>query len=193
MIRLRLLTSALVIALPTLAEAASAQAGCDQGARVLAGQTQRDQRYTQCALRVDQKRIMRGQSGEVLLRLGPYTSVTNRVEWLSDSARVHAERYGVRRSTAANLRLLAWGMTITSVVLGAQVYRNYHRQADRIQAQQDAGGPVTERLELEKSKLAVGSALSIGAFGVGWIAGRVNEDARAELSRAIWWHNRELR
>jgi len=193
MIRLRLLTGALVIALPTSSEVASAQAGCDQAARVLAGQTQRDQRYSQCALRIDQKRIVRGQAGEVVLRLGPYTSVTNRVEWLSDAARVHAERYGVRRSTAANLRLLAWGMTITSAVLGAQVYRNYHRQADRIQAQQDAGGPVTERLELDKSKLAVGSALSIGAFFVGWFAGRVNEDARTELARAVWWHNQQLR
>jgi len=172
------LTTALVIALTAFGEVAGAQARCS---------------YAECALRVDRKRIVMGQSGEVLVRLGPYTGVANRVHWLSDSARVHAERFGVRRSTAANLRLLAWGMSISSAVLGYQVYNRYHRQADRIRAQQEAGGPVTQRLELEKSKLAVGSALSIGAFFVGWFAGRVNEDARTELARAIWWHNRQLR
>ncbi len=177
MVRLQLFMTALVVALTALGGVAGAQVRCG---------------YSECALRVEQKRIVRGESREVLVRLGPYTSVTNRVPWLSDSARVHAERYGVRRSTAANLRLLAWGMSITSGVLGAQVYRHYQRQADLVAAQQAAGGPVTARLELEKSKLAVSSALSLGAFAAGWIAGRVNEDARSELSRAIWWHNREL-
>jgi len=179
MFRLSLLTTAAAaVALTALGEVAAAQTRCG---------------YSECALRVDRRRIVVGQSGDVLVRLGPYTSVTNRVNWLSDSARVHAERYGVRRSTAANLRLLAWGMSISSAVLAGQVYRHYQRQADRVREQQEAGGPVTERLELEKSKLATASALSIGAFAVGWIAGRVNEDARTELGRALWWHNRQLR
>src|SRR5919108_868452 len=117
MFRLRLSTTALVVALTALGEVAGAQARCG---------------YSECALRVDEKRIVRGQSGEVLVRLRPYTSVTNRVHWLSDSARVHAERYGVRRSTAANLRLLAWGMTIASGVLGYQVYHHYQQQADLV-------------------------------------------------------------
>jgi hypothetical protein len=178
MFRLRLPITTLLVVLPSLGEVAGAQARCG---------------YAECALRVDRKRIVQGQSGEVLVRLGPYTGVANRVNWLSDSARVHAERYGVRRSTAASLRLLAWGMSIGSAVLGYHVYDRYHEQADRIRAQQEAGGPVTERLELDKSKLALGSALSIGAFAAGWIAGRVNEDARTELARAVWWHNRQLR
>jgi hypothetical protein len=84
-------------------------------------------------------------------------------------------------------------MSIASGVLGYQVYHNYQRQADRISAQQASGGPVTERLELEKSTLAVSSALSFGAFAVAWFAGQTNEAARTELSRAIWWHNRQLR
>lgn len=176
MVRLPLF-AAVLAASAILAETSGAQARCG---------------YADCALRVERKRIVMGESSEVLVRLGPYTSVTNRVAWLSDSARVHAERYGVRRSTSANLRLLAWGLSIGSGVLGAQVYNHYQRQADRVRAQQDAGLPVTERLTLEKSKLAASSAMSFGALVAGWIAGRVNEDARTELGRAIWWHNRQL-
>ena len=178
MFRLRPFAAALVVALLSLGDVAGAQARCS---------------YNECALRVDQKRIVRGESGEVLVRLGPYTGVANRVDWLSDSARVHAARYGTQRSTAATLRILAWGMTIASGVIGYQVYHNYQRQADLVTAQQAAGGPVTARLELERGKLAVSSALSLGAFATGWMAGQVNEGARTELSRAIWWHNRQLR
>jgi hypothetical protein len=72
MFRLRLFTTALVVALMALGGVADAQASCA---------------YAECALRVDQKRIVRGQSGEVLVRLGPYTGVTNRVEWLCGARR----------------------------------------------------------------------------------------------------------
>jgi len=162
----------------TLAEGAAAQVSCG---------------YSECALRIDQKRIVRGQRGDVVVRLDPYVDVTRGVDWLSDSARAHAARYGPRRSTAANLRLVAWALTITSGVLGYQVYHDYQRQADVVSAQQAAGGPVTARLELDRSKLFASSALSFGAFAAGWIAGRLNEAARTELARAVWWHNRALR
>jgi len=178
MLRLGLGATALVLASAQIAETAAAQTRC---------------RYSECALRVDSKRIVRGHPGDVVVHLGPYTDVTRRVGWLSDSARVHAARYGPRRSTAASLRLVAWGLTITSGLLGYQVYHDYERQADLVSAQQASGGPVTARLELDKSKLFASSALSAGAFVAGWMAGRLNEAARTELARAVWWHNRELR
>jgi hypothetical protein len=149
--------------------------------------------YDACALRIEGKRIVRGRSGEVVLRLGPYTDVTHRVDWLSDSARAHAAMYKPRRSTAANLRLLAWGTNIASAVLGYQVYRDYKRQADEITAQQEAGGPVTTRIDLDQSKLLFSGALSVGGLVVRLIAGRIDEAARTQLARAVWWHNHEIR
>jgi hypothetical protein len=148
--------------------------------------------YDDCALRVEGKRIVRGRSGDVVLRLGPYTDA-RRVEWLSDSARAHAAMYQPRRSTAANLRLLAWGTNIASAVLGYTVYRDYKRQADAISDQQDAGVPVTTRIELDQSTLLISGALSTAGLVARWTAGRIDEAARTQLARAVWWHNREIR
>lgn len=149
--------------------------------------------YDACALRVEGKRIVRGTSAELVLRMSPYTDVARRVDWLSDSARAYAAKYQPRRAMAANLRLLAWGTTIASSILGYQVYRDYKRQADAVTAQQRAGVPVTARIELDQSKLTVGSVLSATGFVAAWTAGRIETAARTQLARAVWWHNREIR
>ena len=149
--------------------------------------------YEECALRVAGKHIVRGTSGELVLRMSPYTDVARRVEWLNDSARAYASRYQPRRATAANLRLLAWGTTIASSILGYQAYHDYKRQADAVTAQQRAGVPVTARIKLDQSKLTVGSVLSVTGFVASWTAGRLETAARTQLARAVWWHNRDIR
>jgi hypothetical protein len=146
-----------------------------------------------CALRVEGKRLVRGTSGELVLRITPYTDVARRVDWLSDSARIYASKYQPRRAMAANLRLLAWGTTIAASILGYQVHRDYKRQADAVTAQQRAGVPVTARIELDQSKLTVASVLSATGLVASWSAGRIETAARTQLARAVWWHNREIR
>ena len=174
------------LALTMLSAAASADASAQVAATTCRG-------YDACALRVEGKRIVRGPSGELVLRMSPYTDVAQRVDWLSDSARAHASKYQPRRAMAANLRLLAWGTTIASSILGYQVYRDYKRQADEVTAQQRAGVPVTATIKLNQSKLTAGSVLSATGFVASWTAGRVETSARTQLARAVWWHNREVR
>jgi hypothetical protein len=149
--------------------------------------------YEACALRVEGKRIVRGRSRELVLRMSPYTDVARRVDWLSDSARVYASKYQPRRGMAANLRLFAWGTTIASAIIGYQVIRDYNRQADAVTAQQRAGVPVTATIKLNKSKLTAGSVLSAAGYVASWSAGRLETAARTQLARAVWWHNREVR
>jgi hypothetical protein len=175
-----------VVALSLLSVAPTAIGGAQVGTRTCRG-------YDACALRVEGKRIVRGPSGELVLRMSPYTDVARRIEWLSDSARAYASKYQPRRAMAANLRLLAWGTTIASSILGYQVYRDYKRQADAVTAQQRAGVPVTARIELDQPKLTVGSVLSTTGFIASWTAGRIETAARTQLARAVWWHNREIR
>jgi hypothetical protein len=168
----------------------SVAASADASAQVAAGACSG---YDACALHVEGKRIVRGRSGELVLRMSPYTDVSRRVDWLSDSARVYASKYQPRRGMAANLRLFAWGTTIASAIIGYQVIRDYNRQADAVTAQQRAGVPVTATIKLNKSKLTAGSVLSAAGYVASWSAGRLETAARTQLARAVWWHNREVR
>jgi hypothetical protein len=168
----------------------SAATSADASAQVAAGACRG---YDACALRVEGKRIVRGASGELVLRMSPYTNVARRVDWLSDSARAYASKYQPRRGVAANLRLFAWGTTIASAIIGYQVIRDYNRQADAVSAQQRAGVPVTARIKLNKSMLTAGSVLSAAGYVSSWSAGRLETAARTQLARAVWWNNREIR
>jgi uncharacterized membrane protein YebE (DUF533 family) len=101
--------------------------------------------------------------------------------------------YRAGRSTAANLRWVALAGQVASTVLGYQVYSKYQRQADEVSAQQAAGGPVTARMDLQKTKLFTSGALSVAALVARWSAARIDNTARGRLAHAVWWHNREIR
>ena len=175
-VRSLLAMTALVIATAAPSVTASAQARCT---------------YDSCALRLERDNIVRGVSGERVLRIHGYTDVARLVDWHTSLAREEAATYVAGHRLASNLRALGFVADVASTVISYQVYRDYRRQVREVREQQAAGGPVTTQLDLQEGKLAVATGLTVAALVSRWSARRFDAIARVHLARAMWWHNRE--
>jgi hypothetical protein len=113
--------------------------------------------------------------------LGVFSNVAGRVRWSSDSARHYAGSYGSNHTAGAVTRVLAWlgGAVATGLLVDA-----YLDARDRAVE----GGTVA----LDRSKLHAVYGVGIGSSVLGFVGNLFEGHARKQLSRAIWWHNREL-
>lgn len=128
--------------------------------------------YDQCALRLERNRILRGASGERVGKLGIF-SATNLVTLVSnvpsDSALAHARIFDANYGRGS--RLLFVGAVTAGVAL----------VVDRTRREQGLTGGTSTIY-----------AIAFSGIVVEFLGGRKVLRARDALSRAIWWHNREL-
>jgi hypothetical protein len=128
--------------------------------------------YDQCALRLEGNRILRGASGERVGKLGVFsaTSLSDLVSGVpSDSALVHARIFDANYGRGSTL---AFAGTLTAAVaLGVA----HSRREQRL-----TGGTSTV------------FAIAVSGTVIQFVGVRKIVKARDALSRAIWWHNREL-
>jgi len=159
---LRAATTA-VIVLAAVARPASAQTPADSARRPCA--------YDLCAYRLERGRVLQGRAGVVVLSPGIFRAPADEATWNSDSARAHAARFSRRYAVARGVKSVSLlGTTVALLSVG--------------NASRDLFGR-GQREEAPYFVLAMGAA----AFYVGH---RIEDAARTELTRAIWWHNREL-
>lgn len=126
--------------------------------------------YDRCALRVEDRALVRGAYGERVVALGPFGSGPARVQWLGDSARAQARKYGVENERAQWLGGIGALLSVASIVIA---------QRD------DRGWPYTSDDPLPVALVLGGSGLLLASVPFQLRAQRA-------LSRAVWWHNREL-
>jgi hypothetical protein len=128
--------------------------------------------YDQCALRVEGNRILRGASGESVGSLGVFsaTNLTGLVSGvLSDSATAHARIFDATYGRGSTLALVG------ALVAGAALGVEHSRRDQRL-----TGGTSTV------------FAIAVSGMVAGLVGVREVAKAHDALSRAIWWHNREL-
>jgi len=125
--------------------------------------------YDACAFRLEDDRLVQGALGTEVARLGIFTAPMRGVAWSSDSARVQAARFSSRYANARGLK--------TGAVFGSAVATILLVNAEEGSSNRDAIGPAV--------LLVASSVLSI-------VGQQIENSARRQLSRAIWWHNREL-
>jgi hypothetical protein len=128
--------------------------------------------YDQCALRLERNRILRGVSGERAGKLGVF-SATNLAALVSrvpsDSALAHARIFDANYGLGS--RLLFVGGLTAGVALGVEHARRQQKLL---------GGTSTM------------FAIAFSGVVIEFVGARKVVKARDALSRAIWWHNREL-
>ena len=124
--------------------------------------------YDQCALRVDGPRLLRGHDGVSVGRLG-LLGAPRLVELVgtSDSALVHAREFDANYNTGTRLSFLG-ALLITPVIVNAL-----------------RGGTGTMQRNHQVVLTLSGSALIL-------VGGIKSRRAQAALSRALFWHNRDL-
>ena len=128
--------------------------------------------YDQCALRVERNRILRGASGERVARLGVFsaTSLSDLVSGIpSDSALAHARIFDANSGRGSTLAFVG------ALTAGAALGVAHSRREQRL-----TGGTLTV------------FAIAFSGVVIEFVGVRKVVKARDALSRAIWWHNREL-
>jgi hypothetical protein len=137
--------------------------------------------YDACALRIEGGSVVQGAAGRHVAGLGVFSNVAGRIRWSSDSAQHYASSYSSNHTAGAVTRVLAWlgGAVATGLLVDA-----YLDARDRAVE----GGTVA----LDKSKLHAVYGVAIGSSVLGFVGNLFEGHARKRLSRAIWWHNREL-
>ena len=128
--------------------------------------------YDQCALRLEGNRILRGASGEMVGKLGLFsaTSLSGLVSRIaSDSALAHARIFDANYGRGSILFVA--GALTGGVALGVAHARSEQRLT---------GGTSTV------------FAIALSGLVVELVGARKLVKARNALSRAMWWHNREL-
>ena len=129
--------------------------------------------YDTCALRLEQRRLLRGGEGQPVLSLGSWGAPSLRPHVMqSDSALAYAAEFD--RHYTVGTRIGTLGL-LGAAVMGA-LYAHYARGGDDLS-------------DREVIAQLGGIALS---FGLTLYGGRRVDRAMRGLSRAIWWSNREL-
>jgi hypothetical protein len=128
--------------------------------------------YDQCALRLEGNRILRGAAGERVGKLGVFsaTSLSGLVAGVpSDSALAYARIFDAN-----------YGRGSTFAFIGALT----------------AGGALAVEHARREQRLTGGTsavfAIALSGVVIEFVGVRKIVKARDALSRAIWWHNREL-
>jgi len=121
--------------------------------------------YDTCALRVERRAIVGGVEGRVVTPIGYFRTDVGRVPWQSDPARRYARLFARDYTPGRLLYVLG------TVAYTVGVFEGYRREEGF------TGWPL---------------AAVIGGVGVGVYGSYRLRRADDALSRAIWWHNREL-
>jgi hypothetical protein len=126
--------------------------------------------YDSCVLRVEEtwfgRRIVRGQEGTLVARLGLGGPSLTNVVIGSDSAIHHARLYDRAQTTGSVLTLIGTLGSIASFI----AYTQRDPEDDL------------------RSEIV---AVNIGALVLGVVGTTFQYRARRELSRSLWWYNRE--
>lgn len=123
--------------------------------------------YEVCALRIESNRIVRGASGETVTGFGWFGTGPKNIVWKSDSALHYAGQY-----QRHNLRSNVLQYSGAALILAGTF------------ALDQNDGPDSRNRAL----------VLLSASTVSTVIGAIEQrQARNRLSRAIWWHNRELR
>jgi hypothetical protein len=138
--------------------------------------------YDRCALRIEGGKVVRGARGTRVAGLGLFSGVAGRVRWTSDSALRYARSYRSNHTGAGVMKVIAFAGSVAGAVLLVQAYTEAR---DR-----NATGEGT--VGLDRSKLHAVYGVAIGSTAFGFVGGLLEGHARKQLSRAIWWHNRDL-
>ena len=129
--------------------------------------------YDVCALRVEEKRILKGSEGAEVGRLGGWSATPlSPLVLSSDSAQFYAQQFD--RHYAAGVRWTAFSGLALGVAAVFLVDQS-HRPGDRWNG----------------NDWAWVGALAVST-GTGVYGERRLRLARQGLARAIWWHNRDL-
>jgi hypothetical protein len=137
--------------------------------------------YDACALRLEAGKVLQGAAGRKVAGLGAFSSVMG-IEWSSDSARRYARSYQGNHTGATVVNTISLA---ASLVAGYLLFKAYDDARDRLPEGQGTVG-------LDKSRLNAVYGVAIGSALFRTVGGLLDRKARRQLSRAVWWHNREL-
>jgi len=152
-----------------------------------AGQTAATCTYDRCGLRLAEGAVLQGIEGQRVGRLALFSNVSTSVPWLSDSARRYAGSARSAHNGAASLRILSFAAQVAGAVLYIKAVQDANDRADDA-----AGEESADNVSIKKSDVYTSVGLSIGGAVIGVAAAALDSHARNLLSRAVWWHNREL-
>jgi hypothetical protein len=123
--------------------------------------------YDRCALRLEGAQLLRGADGVPVARLGLLSGRLAEVEWSSDSASRLAARFRANYESGRMLQGVAIAVSAFAAVL------------------------VIQDPDADSNRTAFYSAALVST-ALGAVGRRVEEHGRRQLSRALWWHNRDF-
>lgn len=182
---LSLLLAALLAA-PAVAPVARAQAAdsAGVGARPIAVPTSGSPNdgctYDLCALRIEEGIVVQGLHGQQIATTGVLGGLSGRIDWRSDTARAYARRAESRQRTALLLR----GASVVTSAAGTVFGYLALRDAGSFGGTASSGAGQTQ--------LYTALGLGAGSWVLSTLSRPVQRQARQQLARAVWWHNREL-
>ena len=129
--------------------------------------------YDSCSLRLELFEVKRGAGNERVGRFGMFgrTAMTPLVLQTSDSAMAHARLFD--REYSRGLKLTWAGLLITAPTLAALMHHSNGRD------------------DFDGTSIALAGGVLVGTF-IETIGTNKLRNAQKALSRALWWHNREL-
>ena len=142
--------------------------------------------YDQCALRLEESSIRQGMEGRFLGDLSVFSNISTSVPWFNDSARTFARRAQSGHTQSTVVRALGVVSYIAGIVVASRAVKE---GADRASG---TTGTTGNDATIKQSEFYTGLGLELGGAVLGWIADGMDRRARSMLSRAVWWHNRDL-
>jgi hypothetical protein len=134
--------------------------------------------YDLCALRIEEGIVVQGLHGQQVASVGVLGGLAGRIEWRSDTARAYARRAESKQRTAMLLRGAGVVGTTAAGVLG-------------FLAANAAGDGGTSASGVQ-TRIYAAVGLGAGAWLLEKLGANAHRQARQQLARAVWWHNREL-
>ena len=142
--------------------------------------------YDQCALRLEESSVRQGMEGRFLGDLSIFSNISTSVPWFNDSARTFARRAQSGHTQSTAVRALGVVSYIAGIVVASRAVKE---GADRASG---TTGTTGNDATIKQSEFYTGLGLELGGAVLGWIADGMDRRARSMLSRAVWWHNRDL-
>jgi hypothetical protein len=141
--------------------------------------------YDQCALRLEESSIRQGVEGRLLGDLSVFSTISTSVPWFNDSARTFARRAQSGHTQSTVVRALGAVSYIAGIVVASRAVKE---GADRA----SGTGTTSNDAAIKQSEFYTGLGLELGGAVLGWVAEGMERRARSMLSRAVWWHNRDV-
>lgn len=138
--------------------------------------------YDQCSMRVEEGGVLQGIAGRPVGKLSIFSGVGS-VPWLNDSARVFAKSAQSSHVGATLVKALGYASYFGGVAFAVKASKD---AVDRTNAGTGAD------TSIKKQDLYIILGLEIGGSVLGIIGQTIDSHARKMLSRAVWWHNRDL-